>query len=170
LILGVAIQERERDLAIGTYGRGFYIADIHPIKEFKTEVFEKDVHLFDIQRTIKWRMLERRGPQYGEFARVTNPDNEAKIYYYLKDKVDRVEVVIQDLEGKEIRKLNGNGSNGLNRITWNLRRSAPPRQEGQRRARTGGEVAAGVYKIVFMVDGEEIQTKKLEIHDDPILN
>jgi hypothetical protein len=170
LILGLAIQERERDLAIGTYGRGFYIADIHPLKEFKTEVFEKDAHLFDVQRVIKWKMLERRGQQYGEFARTTNPPNGASIYFYLKEKVDKVEISIQDLEGNEIRKLNGNGSNGLNRIAWNLRRNTPPRQAGQRRARTGGEVAAGIYKIVFMVDGIEVQTKKLEILEDPILD
>jgi hypothetical protein len=83
--------------------------------------------------------------------------------------VDSVEVVIQDLEGNEIRKLNGIGSKGLHQILWNLRRSAPPRQEGQRRARSGGEVAAGVYKIVFMVDSKEVQIKKFEVEDDPIL-
>jgi hypothetical protein len=172
LIMGLAIQERERDLAIGTYGRGFYIADIHPLKEFKTDVFEKDAHLFDIQRVIKWRMLERRGPQYGEFARTPNPPNQAKMYYYLKDKVDRVEIVIQDLEGNEMQKMNGIGSKGLHLSIWNLRRrsSAPQEQTGQRRARSGREVDAGIYKIILLVDGEEIQTKKLEIIDDPILN
>jgi photosystem II stability/assembly factor-like uncharacterized protein len=170
LIMGLAIQERERDLAIGTYGRGFYIADIYPLKEFKADVFEKAAHLFDIQRVIKWRMLERRGQQYGEFARTTNPPNGAKIYYYVKNEVDKVEIVIQDLEGNEMRKLTGSGSKGLHLSTWNLRKSAPQAQAGQSRARSGGEVAAGVYKIVFMVDGEEIQTKKLEILDDPILN
>jgi hypothetical protein len=170
LIMGLAIQERERDLAIGTYGRGFYIADIYPIKEFKADVFEKDAHLFDIQRVIKWQMLERRGQQYGEFARVTNPPNGAKIYYYLKDKVDKVEIVIQDLEGNEIKKMTGSGSKGLRQISWDLRRSAPQAQAGQRRARSGREVDAGVYKIVFLVDGKEIQIKKLEILDDPVLN
>ena len=169
LILGVAIQERERDLAIGTYGRGFYIADIHPLKEFKKEVLEKDAHLFDIQRVIKWRMLERRGQQYGEFARTTNPPNEAKIYYYLKDKVDKVKFVVQDLEGKEIQKITGSSGKGLQQSTWNLRRNASQAQAGQRRARQEEELAAGVYKIVFFVDGEEIQTKKLEILEDPIL-
>jgi photosystem II stability/assembly factor-like uncharacterized protein len=170
LIMGLAIQERERDLAIGTYGRGFYIADIYPLKEFKADVFEKDAHLFDIQRVIKWRMLERRGPQYGEFARTTNPSNQAKIYYYLKGNVKKVEIVIQDLEGNEIQKLTGIGSKGLHLNTWNLRRSAPQAQADQRRARPGGEVDAGVYKIILIADGEEIQTKKMEIFDDPILN
>jgi photosystem II stability/assembly factor-like uncharacterized protein len=170
IIMGLAIQERERDLAIGTYGRGFYIADIYPLKEFKADVFEKDAYLFDVQRVIKWNMLERRGQQYGEFARTENPPNQAAVYYYLKDKVDKVEIVIRDLEGNEIQKLNGIGSQGFHRSIWNLRRSAPPAQTGQRRFRGGREVDAGVYKIVFMIDGEEKQTKKVEILDDPILN
>jgi photosystem II stability/assembly factor-like uncharacterized protein len=170
LIMGLAIQERERDLAIGTYGRGFYIADIHPLKEVKAEVFEKDAYLFDIQRVINWRMLERRGQQYGEFARVTNPPNQAKIYYYLQDKVDQVEIVIQDLEGNEIRKITGLESKGLHQTIWNLRKSAPPAQPGQRRPRSGQVVDAGVYKLTLMVDDEEIETKKLEIQEDPILN
>jgi photosystem II stability/assembly factor-like uncharacterized protein len=169
IIMSLAIQERERDLAIGTYGRGFYIADIYPFKEFTADVFEKDSHLFDIQRVIKWAMLERRGQQYGEFALAENPSNQANIYYYLKDKAGKVEIVIQDLKGNEIQRLNGIGSAGLHRSTWNLRRSAPPAQEGQRRFRGGREVDAGVYKISFLIDGEEIQAKELEIQDDPIL-
>jgi hypothetical protein len=169
IIMSLAIQERERDLAIGTYGRGFYIADIYPFKEFTADVFGKDSHLFDIQRVIKWAMLERRGQQYGEFALADNPSNQANIYYYLKDKAGKVEIVIQDLKGNEIQRLNGFGSAGLHCSTWNLRRSAPPAQEGQRRFRGGREVDAGVYKISFMIDGEEIQTKELEIQDDPIL-
>lgn len=170
LIMGLAIQERERDLAIGTYGRGFYIADIHPVKEFTKDVFEKDAHLFDLQRVIKWSMLERRGQQYGEFARADNPPNQAKIYYFLKDKVDKVEIAVNDLEGNEVRKLTGSGKKGLHVTTWNLRRSTPPSREGQRRARSGREVPAGTYKIVLTVDGEEIQTKKLEVLEDPILD
>jgi photosystem II stability/assembly factor-like uncharacterized protein len=170
LIMALAIQERERDLAIGTYGRGFYIADIYPLKEFNSDVLAKDAHLFDPQRVIKWTMLERRGQQYGEFALVSNPPNLADIYYYVKDKVGKVEIIIQDLEGNEIQKMNGNGSAGLHHSTWNLRRSAPPDQEGQRRFRSAREVDAGIYKVILMIDGEEIQTKKLEIRDDPILN
>ena len=48
-IRDVAIQKRDREMAIGTYGRGFYVADIGPIKEFKPEVFQEPAHLFDIK-------------------------------------------------------------------------------------------------------------------------
>jgi hypothetical protein len=169
IIMALAIQERERDLAIGTYGRGFYIADIFPFKEFKPEVFDKDVYLFEPQRVIKWEMLERRGQQYGEFARTTNPSNQADIYYYLKGKADKVEIVVKDLEGKEIQKLNGSGGGGLHNVSWNLRKTPDPEQEGQRRGRFGQEVEAGIYKITLFVDGEEMATKNLEIDNDPLL-
>ncbi len=169
IIMGLAIQERERDLAIGTYGRGFYIADIFPFKEFKLEVFDKDAYLFEPQNVIKWQMLERRGSQYGEFARTPNPPNQANIYYYLKDKTDNVELVIKDLEGKEIQKLTGSGGKGLHSIRWNLRKTPDPEQEGQRRRRFGQEVEAGIYKITLMVDGKEVTTAELEVEDDPLL-
>ncbi|RLE02722.1 MAG: hypothetical protein DRJ11_06285, partial [Candidatus Aminicenantes bacterium] len=32
IVMDMAIQKRERDLAIATYGRGFFIADIQPFK------------------------------------------------------------------------------------------------------------------------------------------
>jgi hypothetical protein len=50
-----------------------------------------------------------------------------------------------------------------------MRKSAPPEQAGQRRRRSGEEVGAGVYKVVMVIDGEEVQTKKVEIQEDPIL-
>ena len=47
---------------------------------------------------------------------------------------------------------------------------APAAEPGQRRPRSGRVVDAGAYKIILMIDSTEIQTKKLEILDDPILN
>ena len=41
VIRDLAIQKRDREMAIGSYARGFWIADIAPIKDFKPEVFEK---------------------------------------------------------------------------------------------------------------------------------
>ncbi|MFQ6037089.1 MAG: hypothetical protein ACE5LV_00575, partial [Candidatus Aminicenantales bacterium] len=169
IISSLAIQERERDLAIGTYGRGFFIADIHPFKEFSPEVFEKQAYLFDIQRTIKWRMLERRGPRYGEFARTPNPPVEARIYYFLKEKAEAVEVVIQNLEGQDLRTLTASATPGLHRVSWNLRKSQRP-AEGQRgRPRFGAPVDPGVYKVVLRVNGQDAMRKKFRVEEDPIL-
>ncbi len=169
IIMDLDIQKRERDLAIGTYGRGIYIADIFPFKEFNTELFEKDTYLFDIQRTIKWNMLERRGPTYGEFARVSNPPAGSNIYYYLKQPAKSVKLVVKDLGGEVIQELNGMTGKGIQKVFWNLRKRAEQREGQQFRMRSASTVDPGEFNVTLVVDGKEVATKKLTVVQDPIL-
>jgi hypothetical protein len=163
LIMDLDIQKRERDLAIGTYGRGIYIADIFPFKEFCKNIFDKESHLFDLQRTVKWNRLERRGPSYGEFAKANNPATGAHIYYFLKEKADSVKLVIEDLEGNQIQELRGKKESGIHKTLWNLRKRTQGEQ-GQRRAAAVAE--AGQYKVTLVVNDKEVVTKRLEVVDD----
>ena len=73
VIRDMAIQKRDREMAIGTYGRGFYVVDIGPIKEFTPAVFDEAAHLFDLKTTIEWQRFERRGDTLGEMAKADNP-------------------------------------------------------------------------------------------------
>lgn len=170
LIMDLDIQKRERDLAIGTYGRGIYIADIYPFKEMKPELFEKDSFLFDIQSTVKWNMLERRGPTYGEFAKVNNPPVGANIYYYLKEEVKSSKIMIKDLENNVLQEIKGSKKAGLHKTSWNLRKKEDPQEEGGRRRSRGAMVECGRYKVTFTVDEKEISTKELKVIQDPIGN
>jgi photosystem II stability/assembly factor-like uncharacterized protein len=171
IMMDLDIQKRERDLAVATYGRGFYIIDIYPFKEFETEIFEKEVHLFDIQRVIKWAMIERRGQSYGVFARSNNPATQAVFYYYLKDKKKKVRIVLKDLEGNVLQELKGKSKEGLHRAVWNLRKKPPKGQDNQqsRRRSSMQSVDAGRYMVTLVVEDKEVMTKKLLIIDDPIL-
>jgi len=54
IIRDIDIQKRERELVIGTYGRGIYIADIYPFKELKAENLAKDAYLFDMKDATRW--------------------------------------------------------------------------------------------------------------------
>lgn len=168
IIMDLDIQKRERDLAIGTYGRGIYIADIYPFKEFKEENFQKEAYLFNIQRAIKWNMYERRGPRYGEFARVENPPAGTMIYFYLKERAKSAEILIKDLEGNEVRKLRGNVEKGVQKAFWDLTKPAAPSQRGQFRTRRGALVDPGIYRVSLVIDGKEVMTKKLEVIQDPM--
>lgn len=169
IIMDLDIQKRERDLAIATYGRGFYTADISPFKEFTAEAFAEDAHLFTVQRAVKWNMLERRGQQYGEFAKADNPPTGANIYYNIKAEAKKVKIVVKDLAGEELIELNGSGKPGLHKAFWNLRKRAP-QAEGQSRRRRGAPlVEAGLYKVTLKVDDEEIATQDIRVIDDPIL-
>jgi photosystem II stability/assembly factor-like uncharacterized protein len=171
MIMDMDIQKRERDLAIATYGRGFYIADIAPFKEFNKETFDKDAHLFQPHRVVKWAMIERRGPSYGEFARSMNPGVEAKFYYWIKADAKDVKLIIKDLEGNVLQELRGSGKKGLHDASWNLRKPADQAEGAQSRYRRRGSVVdAGAYKVTLQVGGEDIATQTLTVADDPILS
>jgi len=175
IIYDIDIQERERDMGIGTYGRGIYLADIWPVKEFSDEVFAKASHLFEPQRVVNWSMIERKGPTYGEFAWVENPRSEASIYYYLKEDVDKVRIVITDLEGNEVSATSGDKSSGLHKSTWNLRArrisgAGGRGGGGQRPGGFGSTNPAGTYKVMLEVNDEVVMTHNLRVVQDPILN
>ena len=171
IIMDMDIQKRERDLAIATYGRGFYIADIAPFKEFSEETFGKDSFLFEPHRVVKWAMIERRGPSYGVFARSMNPPVQAMIYYWLKEDAKDVKLIVKDLEGNVLQELKGPGKKGLHAAKWNLRKQAEQTEGQQRRFRGGGRlVDAGAYKVTLMIGEEEIATQTLKVVDDPILS
>ena len=57
----MAIQERENDLVLATFGRGFYILHNYaPLRELTNEVLDKEAHLFNIKdgKMFKtWRPL-----------------------------------------------------------------------------------------------------------------
>lgn len=164
IIMDLDIQERERDLAIGTYGRGIYLTDIFPIAQFTTDVFEEDAHFFEPQRAIQWNMFEARGSSYGEFARVENPDNEAFLYYYLKEDVEEdVTLAITDLEGEDLGSIEGEQGAGLHRVAWDMRQQTG----NQSRWRRGRMQPPGTYKVTLKIGDEEIATRRVVLEPDP---
>lgn len=82
----IAIQERENDIAIATFGRGFYILDDYtPLREINTEFFDRDAYIFPIADALMYvqtgsRYGQGSMPYYGE-----NPEFGAVFTYYLKE-------------------------------------------------------------------------------------
>jgi len=122
-IRDIAIQKRDREMAIGSYGRGFYVADIGPIKDFKPEVFQNAAFLFDPKPVVRWNRYERRGDTLGEMEKADNPPVGANIYYYLKADAQSARFVVKDLEGATINEFSGSTKKGLQKVFWNLNRS-----------------------------------------------
>jgi photosystem II stability/assembly factor-like uncharacterized protein len=138
-IRDVAIQKRYREMAIGTYGRGIYVTDIGPIKEFTAAVFQEPAHLFDIKPTIRWSRFERRGDTLGEMVKADNPPVGADIYYYLKADAQSAKLTIKDLEGTTLQDATVGAKKGLQKYFWNLSRQGA----GGGRAGAGGRGGAG---------------------------
>jgi len=83
----LVIQERESDLVMATFGRGFYVLDNYaPLRTMTAETFQKDAQIF----ATKAAMIEvadsskARGSQGEQLWTGENPPNGAVITYWIK--------------------------------------------------------------------------------------
>ena len=95
----IAIQERENDLALGTFGRGFYIMDDYSsLREIENKVPSETAKIYPIREALMWEQsmplgLPGKAFQGDNFFTAPNLGPEAMITYYydsnyesLKDK------------------------------------------------------------------------------------
>ena len=82
----IAIQKRENDIAIATFGRGFYILDDYsPLRDIDASFFDKEANIFPIADAL---MYVQTGSRYGQGSMPyygKNPDFGAVFTYYLKE-------------------------------------------------------------------------------------
>ena len=92
----IAIQERENDLVLATFGRGFYVMDNYaPLREINPSLKEKNAHIFAIKDALifnTWAPLgtlgsREKGFQGEDYFTAPNPTKGATFTYWLKDGV-----------------------------------------------------------------------------------
>ncbi|HEX9943002.1 MAG TPA: glycosyl hydrolase [Thermoanaerobaculia bacterium] len=87
----LAIQKRENDLAVATFGRGFYILDDYtPLRMLKPEMLEQEAGLYPVKPAPMYIEASPmggrdRGYQGSSFYLAPNPPFGAVFTYYLKD-------------------------------------------------------------------------------------
>ncbi len=81
------IQRRENDLALGTFGRGFYILDDYtPLRSVTEESLGHEAMLFPVKTALSYQeKLSRIGTRGHGFWTADNPPFGATFTYYLKD-------------------------------------------------------------------------------------
>ncbi len=83
----IAIQERENDLALATFGRGFYILDDYsPLRELTPELLDTSAYVFPVKDALMYVQKRRGG--YGSGSNIyiaKNPDFGATFTYYIKE-------------------------------------------------------------------------------------
>ncbi|MCU0370781.1 MAG: hypothetical protein MUC31_05155 [Bacteroidales bacterium] len=98
----IAIQERECDLVLATFGRGFYILDNYaPLRELSRGNREKKAVIFPVKDAL---MYTQTGGLYGQgsnFFYSPNPPYGAVITYYLKE----VPETLRELRKKKEKEL-----------------------------------------------------------------
>jgi len=80
------IQERENDLAVATFGRGWYVLDDYSyIRQINKEVMDKEAHIFDIKDGLLYYPGNNHGNQGEVYFRTPNPEPEVNIIYNVKE-------------------------------------------------------------------------------------
>jgi photosystem II stability/assembly factor-like uncharacterized protein len=100
----LAIQARETDLVLGTFGRGFYVLDDYSsLRAATPEALEQEAILFPLKRS--WMYMEElplglRGKSFqgDSFYSAENPPFGAVVTYYLKDEIQTKKKARQEEE------------------------------------------------------------------------
>ncbi len=90
-IRDIAIQKRENDLVLASFGRGFYVLDNYaPLRELTKENLDKAAHIFTIKTALEYIEssplgLSGTGSQGASHYAAPNPEFGATFTYYIKD-------------------------------------------------------------------------------------
>jgi hypothetical protein len=158
----IAVQERFHDLALATYGRGFWILDdLTPLQHLTPEILASNAHLFAPRDAYRFRSVAEPAAVSYDPTAGHNPTYGASINFYLKSKPgekERVRLTISDAGGKDVREIECHAA----------------REGGARRAGLGGpggdeaaeagppcEVKAGINRYFWNLRSEPSEEMKL---------
>jgi hypothetical protein len=105
----IAIQKRENDLVLATFGRGFYILDDYsPLRSLSDETLDKEVAILPIKDGLLFMQANIGGLDYkgASYYTGTNPPIGAAITYYVKEAPKGIKAQRQEKE------------KGQTNITW----------------------------------------------------
>ncbi len=102
----LAIQKRENDLVVASFGRGFYVLDNYaPLREVTPELLKKDAHIFAVKDGLMYIPtnplgLRGKSAQGESYYTADNPEYGVTFTYFIKDKLQTIKQQRQDAEKK----------------------------------------------------------------------
>lgn len=111
-IRDIAVQRRENDLVLASFGRSFYVLDDYsPLRTLNKEIAEKEAHMFPIKTALEYVEsnplgLRGIGSQGASHYAAPNPAFGATFTYYLKDAPKSLKKQRQ-IEEKKVKKEGG---------------------------------------------------------------
>lgn len=100
-VYDLAIQQRESDLVLATFGRGFYILDNYaPLRELTGDLPKSESHLFAQKDALLYIQTGKRYGQGATYYTAANPDFGATFNLFLKDIPKTRKEIRQEAEKK----------------------------------------------------------------------
>ncbi len=82
----IAIQRRENDLVVATFGRGFYILDDYtPLRQITKDTTNKAAFIFPIKDALLYIETSNKDQQGATYYKAANPPYGATFTYFIKD-------------------------------------------------------------------------------------
>ena len=95
----IAIQEREADLVLGTFGRGIFILDDYsPLRNFKKDMLQKEALIFPVKDSKMYVQSNGFDNQGSTYFKSPNPDFGATFTYFVKDVPKTAKAIRQEKE------------------------------------------------------------------------
>ena len=189
----IVVHPRERDLVIGTHGRGIYIIDdITPLEKLG-EANRIGTYLFAVKAATEYNPngsvpggVRGAGALGDREYSAPNPAFGAIVTYFLRDSLPKggdVTLGVYDASGKRVRELTASKKRGMHRVTWDLR-NAPPymvrkpaNRVGEPQSRqkdpSGPFVLPGRYLARLTVKGGSgaptVSEVPIEVRSDPLV-
>ncbi|MDO9156671.1 MAG: hypothetical protein Q7U17_07350, partial [Sediminibacterium sp.] len=148
----MAIQEREADLVIATFGRALWILDdIRPLRKLaanKGQVFAKKLVAFEAPQAYQAKMKNASGIEYSTYGTYEgeNKRTGAPLTFFVnktaadtgKNKIsDTLQIAIYNANGVNVRNLRTRADSGFNKYYWGME------GRGIRQAGGGGRGGGG---------------------------
>ncbi|MEM0961378.1 MAG: glycosyl hydrolase [Bacteroidota bacterium] len=145
----LVVQERERDLVIGTHGRSLWVADLDLVSQLSGEVMARALHVFAPDTTRHQSNWGTRGYTWSD-----PPEPEVEIgYWSTQDGTAAVRVL--DADGDEVQTMQDSAEPGLNLMTYGLTSNRPLADDAEAGEDTGRfYLMPGEYTVEIRVGSE----------------
>ncbi|MEP6690841.1 MAG: hypothetical protein ABJD07_06780 [Gemmatimonadaceae bacterium] len=157
-----AMSTKQRELVVGTHGRGIWIANVSALEEMTDTLLNERAHLFASGPALQYRYSDTY-PSFGSRPWLApNPARGVVISYWLRDaQPGTVDVYVATTAGDTVRKITGPGYAGLQSVTWDLGRDkARPRElGGPTDTRELKRIEPGEYVVLMTVGGKKLSQK-----------
>jgi photosystem II stability/assembly factor-like uncharacterized protein len=141
----LVIHPTERELVVGTHGRGIWVMDIAPLEQLTESVWKADAHLFDVKSAPFYKPVKRPFPPPAGF-KAPNPTVGIPVHFLTTAKTaGKVEVNCTNASGTRVGLYLGKDAAGLDGCVFDIK-------------------DAGEYTITLKA-GEIVQTKKVTVRE-----
>jgi hypothetical protein len=156
----MVIHPRERDLVIGSHGRGIWILDaIRGLEALTSDAPASSAVLVAARPGTQWTRFNRGRDSIGQtYFRAPNPEDGVYIDYRLFTGSGDGTITIHNGAGERVRTLQAPASGvALRRVVWDMRGEAGAQGAGRGGGR-GPLVPPGTYEARLVVNGQTVRT------------